>query len=531
VNALVWLVLFRAKNSLVELVRRPGKLIVVAILAAFAVFGIVLTIVAPRQDLVVEPVWVKAYLLAMLLMGFFVAITGTLKGTNQLYSLADVTLVFPSPIGRRRVLVYGLWSRLVSALLVGVFLLVFSPYLGVLMGVSTGRAVVIALGMMAGSVMVVGIPALACLSFTAGHPRRRAAVRLVALATIVPLVVDGGYRIATGEDVLGALRGWVNSPITDWTPLAGWAVAATMGFASGAASAWAPAGGLVLVTGALVLYLARSQSEFYEEALVGPETRFQRLRAVAEGQVDAAMPTSERVSVVRTGLRGSGAQVLFAKHLREAFRAHRLGMWGTGSVMMAVAGIGVAVVGRLTDSGDGLVWVLGALMVIETMVIGSGPFAKDMYSPYIYLIPRSPVSKMAWAGLQPVLKAAVEGLVPLVVAAVIWSSPPAAALAAVGAYLGYLVLLIAVTYLSMRWAGVDLGALLQMVVSLGSIIIIMAPGVVAAVVLNLLVTTPVALVALMGWELLSAAGCFALARGILHNCDMPVVKIVGENLG
>jgi hypothetical protein len=38
---------------------------------------------------------------------------------------------------------------------------------------------------------------------------------------------------------------------------------------------------------------------------------------------------------------------------------------------------------------------------------------------------------------------------------------------------------------------------------------------------------PVGLAALAVWELLAALVCFALSKGALHNCDMPVVRNKG----
>jgi hypothetical protein len=61
-----------------------------------------------------------------------------------------------------------------------------------------------------------------------------------------------------------------------------------------------------------------------------------------------------------------------------------------------------------------------------------------------------------------------------------------------------------------------------------AVMAVMLPGVAAAVAVGFAVKDIGPLLA-MGvlalWELLAALGCFALARGILHRCDMLTLKL------
>jgi hypothetical protein len=57
----------------------------------------------------------------------------------------------------------------------------------------------------------------------------------------------------------------------------------------------------------------------------------------------------------------------------------------------------------------------------------------------------------------------------------------------------------------------------------------MLPGLVPAIIVGSIIGGTsgafAGLLILLGWEVIAALGCFTLSRGILHKCDMPMVKI------
>ncbi len=60
-----------------------------------------------------------------------------------------------------------------------------------------------------------------------------------------------------------------------------------------------------------------------------------------------------------------------------------------------------------------------------------------------------------------------------------------------------------------------------------AVIVIMLPGLIAAIVLGSMIEgygVLLGLGALALWELLAATGCFALSKGVLHQSDMPVLR-------
>jgi len=95
----------------------------------------------------------------------------------------------------------------------------------------------------------------------------------------------------------------------------------------------------------------------------------------------------------------------------------------------------------------------------------------------------------------------------------------------------FALLLAAVSYVSLRWAGADIGPVLQLYLGLASIGAVLAPGLIAAVLLATQFTTAVAVSVLAAWQAAAAVGLLPIAQGLLHHCDMPVIKIPGQATG
>jgi hypothetical protein len=84
-----------------------------------------------------------------------------------------------------------------------------------------------------------------------------------------------------------------------------------------------------------------------------------------------------------------------------------------------------------------------------------------------------------------------------------------------------------INFLSLRWTGADISAGLLIFIYTAAVIIIMLPGIIAAAVIGSMfgdIGVLIGLGILSLWELITALGCFALSKGVLHRCDMPVMK-------
>jgi hypothetical protein len=99
--------------------------------------------------------------------------------------------------------------------------------------------------------------------------------------------------------------------------------------------------------------------------------------------------------------------------------------------------------------------------------------------------------------------------------------------AVIAVYTLFSFLLLGINYLSLRWTGADISAGLLIFIYTIAVIVIMLPGLIAAIVFGSMIEGTGVLIGLgvlAVWELLAALGCFALSKGVLHNSDIPVLR-------
>jgi len=528
-SSLVFLLVRSAKNSFLELLRKPGKLILwsLVLLGIGGIFVLSLFTGESAENLL-DPAWLKGIL--FLLVAFFMAaaIRKGLSNGDVIFEMSDVNLLFVSPVSSRLILLYGILRMAKMAFLAGFFILFQSNSLRSGFGLGFDAVLLVLLGFIL-AVSLLQILSLLIYSLTNGNPARKRSVRLLATAIFLPLAATIGVQFAKTGDPLLALENALGSPFLTWTPVAGWASEGVAALIAGDAAGGLLFLGLLALSGALlILYIALSNPDYYEDVLVATETAFEKKRVIAEGQIGTEASSSKKVKVVKTGIGGWGAKAIFYKHMRESFRSQRLGLWGWPSLLL-VAGAAVTslFLGGKGGEGGKLLVLLQILMWAQIFLIGTGRGLKELYLHYIYLIPESSFRKIVWSNLEIAFKVLVETLAVFGVAGLIMKEPLLLIAAAIAAYTLFSFLLLGVNYLSLRWTGTNISAGLLVFIYIFAVILILLPGLVAAVVIGSRfgdVGVVIGLGILALWELIAALVCFALSRGILHRCDMPSVK-------
>jgi hypothetical protein len=526
VNSLVFLLVRSAKNTLLELRRKPAKLLL-WVLAIAGIGGVFLLSLYTRQSAAgsLDLVWLKGILFLFILLFVVFAIQKGLANGDVIFDMNDVNLLFVSPVNSRLILMYGIVRMAKMAFWAGFFILFQSNSLSTGFGVGFDAVLLVLLGFML-AFGVLQVLSLLIYSLTNGKPRRKLAVRILAVAAFLPLLVYTGVQLAGMGDLLAALEHTLRSPLASWTPVAGWASAGVVSLISGDTGSGFLFLGLLVLSGALlILYIALSNPDYYEDVLVATETAFERKRVLAEGQINPEASSAKKVKVVKTGIGGLGTSAIFYKHLRESFRANQLGLWGVSSILMV---LGAALFSLFLRGEDGEILILlQILMWMQIFLIGTGRGLKELYMHYIYLIPESSFQKIVWSNLEIVFKVLVESLAVFGITGLIMGEPFWLVAAAIAVYTLFSFLLLGINYLSLRWTGADISAGLLIFIYTLAVIVIMLPGLIAAIVIGSMIEgigVLIGLGVLALWELLAALVCFALSKGVLHNSDMPVLR-------
>lgn len=525
-NSLVYLLVRSAKNTLLELRRKPAKL-ALWLLVIVGIGGIFLISLFTNrtESSSLDLVWLKGTIFLFILIFTVIAIQKGLMSGDVIFDMNDVNLLFVSPVNSRLILMYGIVRMAKMAFLAGFFILFQANSLKQGFGVGSEAVLLVLLGFIL-AVGVLQIISLLIYSLTNGKPRRKLVVRVLAVLAVLPLIAYIGIQLVGTGDLLTALENTLRSPLATWLPIIGWASAGTVSLIAGEIAGGFFFLGLLVLSGALlILYIALSNPDYYEDVLVATETAFERKRVLSEGQINPEASSAKKIKVAKTGISGLGAGTIFQKHLRESFRANRLGLWGVQSIIIVLGAALYSLFVRNVDGG--IIILLQILMWMQIFFIGTGRGLKELYMHYIYLIPENSFSKIVWSNLEIAFKVLVESAVIFCLAGLIMGENVLLVVLAILVYTLFSFLLLGINYLSLRWTGADISAGLLMFIYTIAVIIIMLPGLIAAIAIGTMIEgigVFIGLGVLALWELLVGLGSFALSKGILHRTDMPVLR-------
>ncbi|MCL2388007.1 MAG: putative ABC exporter domain-containing protein [Defluviitaleaceae bacterium] len=530
-NSLTYLLYCGTKNRIKETFRKPAKLIVYILAIGFLLF---LAINALRTELpnvedYTEPntLLIRGFLFVFFLTTFFTTSLAGLKGTSQ-YGMEDVNFLFVAPIRARTILLYGIMQSAKTILMGSWFVVLQVGWLRRSFGIGLDGVALLWIGYV--------LFALACqilsiflYAMTNGNARRISIAKAILLCAFAPVVVRLFFHlIANDWDFIGAISALLHSPVINSPLLVGWAVGGVMAFITGEILLSAFFVGLITALGAvLFVIIFVKEPDYYEHVAGATQTTFENARAVESGDIQSVMGASNKNARVKgIGIsRGVGASVFLSKHLRESFRNRRFGPWGIPSLLY-IAGAGVFAFiakGNYNISSEIVVLgILGAMLVIGFFSMSMGRGMLEIHSHYIFMIPENPFKKWLWANMELIFKVAVEAVLIFGVAGLIlWDMPVNFAVAGI-VYVAFAFYSLGTTLAFMRITGIASRSLILSFLIIFLYVLPLVPGlafaIIIAVLLNGAITAAMIFFAL--WLLAIGLGCFALSKGMLHNCDM-----------
>ena len=528
-NGLGYLVFTQFKNSIKELPRKPGKLVLyILVILLIGFTGVSSFLIRQERESLAPIYWFKVIYFAFLTLFLILTIQKGVTSGDTIFGMEDVNFLFGSPINPRSILLYGLIRMTKTSFWAGFFILFQSSSLANL-GIDYGGVLII-FATFIFSMVALSILSLIIYSVTNSNPRRKLIAKILTVVVYIPVVIYFAVQYLTQNDLIGALQNTINSILFNIIPFVGWTSAGTLAILEGnliAGFGWLA---LVLLAGiGMIVYLLLSRSDYYEDVLVATETAFEKRRALQEGNMQAMHDNTSKVKVVKTGIGGVGSAAIFFKHMRENFRQTRFGFFNLYIVIMTVSMVIMAIA---TRDMLNVVTILMLLMWMEIMMIGMGRGLRELYTHYIYLIPEPPLKKIIWSNLEVVFRTLIESVLFIAVPGIIYADNILIIILAMLAYTVFAYFLLSVNYFSMRISDTGISQGIMIILYYLAILLIMAPGAAAAMIVGFsiggLLGTSLGLVILAVWELILGTVFFALSKSVLHNCDMPTVKSVNK---
>lgn len=530
-RAILYIVRKEIKNTLLDMLRHPARLIMYLGVFALLVFSILSRMETKRSGNYLDFSILHGIYFAVLLFISVPTVLNGLKSGATFFKMSDVNFLFVSPISSKIILAYGLVKQMGASLLMMVFLLFYSGMAADAFGVTTWQMVALIAGI-ALMVFTIQIITLLVYSISSGRPERVLLVKLCVYGVVALMVGFVLVSFLTNGSTMGSLYAALVLPYLSFIPIVGWIKGMVFGIIQGNMMDTLIYALLnfVALAGSILLF-AKSNADYYEDVLQTTESTFELKKAMKEGHSfrnKAARP----VKVRDTGINhGWGADTFFFKHVRQNLRRNRIPFIGPSTFVLVAVNLILAVfVKSISGSGSEQI-PAGILMAIALMAScyilfffnATGDWSQELMKPYIYLVPENPFSKLVWASLSTVIKPAIDGVIIFTVLGVFVHANPATAILCMLLFAATGFLFTAGNVLSQRLFGQVANKGLIMFAYIFVLFILLAPGIaISALLYNFAGFLPGIVIGMpiFVWNVVVSLGIFAACRNLLSTVEL-----------
>lgn len=353
------------------------------------------------------------------------------KRKGLVYRRSDVHFMFPSPISPKSVLLYAHLRTLTMQLLLNLFVVVYGS---VLFRVELWRlAVYFVFSILIENVFEGCLMMLLYGSERLDEKRRslvvKAAYGLVGIFVLIAAVTY--IREGLSWD---SVTGFLHSGVVQLVPFAGWYIA-VIHLLFMEATVFSVTGTILYCLAFFLIFAAawrmRCTGDFYEDAMKFSEDYEEVLASRRQGNMDRKLGKKKRFKKADVRWKGSGARALFYRQLLE-YKKTRFFIFDANTLVAALGGAGISWL-YVREGGFGVfspyvIPVVSAYLIFIFTAM-NGKWAKELSSPYTYLLPDNSFGKLINATAIQLLQGVINGcLLVLPGAFVMKLSPVTAAL-------------------------------------------------------------------------------------------------------
>ncbi|WP_438431657.1 putative ABC exporter domain-containing protein [Gorillibacterium sp. sgz500922] len=513
-------------NTLKELKRKPGALILYLFIALFMLLFIVLAFIpqtATNPALKsADPAVYGMIVSGVILFIVYSSISKSIKSGNSFFRMADVNLAFTAPLSPKKILLYGFLKQIWLSF-VGVFMLIWQiPNLRNHYRIDGWGVIVLLFGFVL-LLFLLQLVGVLIYSWTSRTKRARVqATRvwngLMAVFAAVLLV-----ELAQKKDLGDALRAVLHSRGFEYIPLIGWFKTLYMAPIIGVTPRFYLAAGLLLAATVLLMVLFyRQKSDYYEDVLANTEQKEALYAAKREGRQARTGGTSALIKnrKVKQGRYRSGAAAIFSRQMLE-YRKKGFFLIDRSTLILAVFGFAAQYFVPDQDLTVLLLFSIYYLFILSFQ----GSWMRELERPYIYLFPASSAAKLFYSTLADLIKGLLDGAVLFAVAAVVMGGSPFVALLCAVAFTTYSAAFTYSDVLFRRVFGPVHGKVAQLFLRMFLLLVLIGPGVVLGFIARYLTGDGTAgdaafVGGVMLYNLLLVSGIFVGAKGIFDRLEM-----------
>ncbi len=511
------------KNQIKDLKNHPGKLVGYIIIIALMAFVFISSAISPNNahsNSLRSIAELGTIIYALFMFVFISQIMQGISSGATFFKMADVNLLFVSPVSSKKVLAYGLVRQLGMSLLISIFILFQASVLKQMYGVRPIGVIIIFLGYFI-LTFISSIISMAIYSITSGNEDKKKIAKILIYLLVLPIVISILLKVKEGGRGIEAIVNGINAGCLEFLPFVGWLKALTYGLLIGETSnALLYSMSIFLGIGLTIFILMKSKNEYYEDVLQATETIYKRKEDAKEGRIVDTKDT-KRIKLKSSGInKGRGASVFFFKHLLENKRAGKLFLDNTTLIQTVVV-----IIFTLTMKEVGSIVATFAMATyIQLFMTFTGRWVRELKMHYVYLIPEKPLKKLLYIISENLIKCVIDGIILFIIAGIILGSSPLEILICIIARLGFGMLFIAGDVLSQKIFKQVTGKGLLMLLTILALIILALPGIIGSVIVAIVFEIGViSIIVTFVWNMLISLIIIWLCKNILNNIEQNLV--------
>ncbi|MBE6538392.1 MAG: hypothetical protein E7671_02890 [Ruminococcaceae bacterium] len=353
------------------------------------------------------------------------------KSGSSIFLMADVNLLFASPMRPQSVLMFRLMTQMGTMLLASVYLIFQLPNLMMNLGLGLWQScslffawfIILAYGKLISVLMY-------ALCSTHESVKRFLRPALYAFVGILGISFFLYYRLGD-MNMFEALTGFFCSPVSRYIPVVGW-IKAVPKLLFGGEYLLSGILALLLIIGiaVLVLIIRAVKCDFYEDAMARSAETAELARAVEDGQNKLIKRKKDRSeALVRDRLdRGSGANIFFWKTMYNRYRFAHLKVLTKTTDTYLIVSLGAVLLMKFVFEYESFTVVsllLGGLVFYRSL---GNPVASDIQNSLFYSVPESMFSKLFYSLLGGSVSCLLDLLPGFILSAVLLGADPLRAL-------------------------------------------------------------------------------------------------------
>lgn len=439
-GAVGYLYLHTLKNRIRRAFRKPVTYVYLFVILLYAAFLIPTSFRAIADEFSLDTSGGMAGLLTLLA---FWMVPGNLiayaKRKGLIYRNSDVHFLFPSPVSPKQVLLYAHLKGIFMHILLNLFMIFCGRSLFHVEGWRLALYFIFAVGVE--NVLEGGIMLILYGTEKLSEKQRDFVVK--GAYGLVAILVVMGLSIYWQEGLSReSIAHFLNGDMIQLVPVIGWYIAVIHLLFTGATAVNVIGTALYFMMLAAVLAAAfrmKCTGAFYEDAIRFAEDYEEVLESRRQGNNGKRLGRRRKLHKARAVWKGYGAQALFSRQMLE-YKKNKYFIFDMNTAAAVIAGAGIAYF-YISEGGFGdfefmapFVVPGAAAYLIFIFTSLNGKWAKELQSPYTYLIPDSPWKKMWYATAMQHIQNLVNGCLITIPGAIVMKMDPVTALLCVVFY-------------------------------------------------------------------------------------------------